>query len=180
MKIVHGFRCILLPVGVLAPVLSVSGDARPSSTFMSDPARWISGVAFPDCGAGGFEAGSSPTTGDVWPLAPPFAAASRSACFFSFFRSFFARSFSALSAGENEPLGFASLGVSGADWGSGGVDGLDLPPVRCGGRGLSLSTGVPEPRVDKAGVSPFRLCAGRPETIELGVADSVAGLAVRR
>lgn len=139
MKIVHGFRCARLLVGVLAPVLSVSGEARPSSKCFESPGAGteISGVAFPDCGAGATGGGGpssrSPTTGEVCPLAPPFAAASRSAfsnCFLSFLRSRLARSFSAFSAEENVPLNFVSLGVSGFEFGNGGVDGLDLPPLR--------------------------------------------------
>ena len=54
MKIVHGFLCGRLLVGVLAPVLSVAGEMIPSSIFLSVPALIDnSGVALPDCGGTG-------------------------------------------------------------------------------------------------------------------------------
>ena len=133
MKIVHGFLCGLLPVGVRVPVLSVAGDKIPSSGPPPLPSP-TSGVFFPDFAAEGLITSSSRPSGGAGlasPLPSPSlpAAASRSArscCFLSFFRSRFARSFSAFSADFSAEPFVLSFGVSRPDDGGGGLVGFDL------------------------------------------------------
>lgn len=129
MKIVHGFRAGLRLVGVRAPVLSVAGEVRPPSSVLISPSG--SGVPLPDFTGGGLLTFSGKGVEGLLPPSFSFTASrsARSCCFRSFFRSFFARSRSALSAGLAAPLTLASLGVSRPELGAlggGGVEAIGL------------------------------------------------------
>lgn len=186
-------------MGVLIPVLSVAGDATPSSGDFTS--RWISGVPLPDFPCGGvLLASASFLSGDglagLLVPAAPFSfsfvvAASRSArscCLRSFFRSRLARSRSALSAAAllGVPFCLGSFGVSRpepAELG-GGVEGFDLlAGLRCSGSDFSAATGVPEPLVESVGVAAVCVPpppARRADVCELGVGAVVEGVIVRR
>lgn len=187
MKIVHGFRAGLRLVGVRAPVLSVVGEVKPPSSFLTSPSG--SGVPLPDFTGGGLLEISGKGVGGL--LSPSFSftvsRSARSCCFRSFFRSFFARSRSALSAGLTAPLTFASLGVSRPELralGGGGVDAAGLlVGFMCGGTAFSVAggAGVPVDFVATVGVAAPLLPApvvGKGEVAEPGPA--VAGVTVRR
>lgn len=185
MKIVQGFLGGLLLVGVLVPVLSVTGDAMPSSAAFTS--LCASGVAFPDfgccCGVGLVAFSGIVGVAGLLPSSFSFAASrsARSCCLRSFFLSRLARSFSALSL-FGVPFGFMSFGVSVPDLVKfgGGVDGFDLEGLRCGGTFFS-GIGVPEPLVESVGVAAAPLPApGREALAEFGVCETVDGVTVRR